>query len=197
MDDYFVRMIREDMRGCPDVPFPAGFGIRPFRRGEGPIWTRIQQRAEPFADIDGDRFDQVFGEHLDALEDRSFFVVTADGDEIGTITAWWDPDWRGKEWGRIHWVAIEPRYQGRGLSKPAMSVAMKRLQESHERCYLGTTTGRLGAIKVYLDFGFCPDLDSVESEAMFDGGLPRSTAEVWTEVASVLEHPILKSYLCI
>ena len=75
-----------------------------------------------------DLFQREFGKNLPALEDRSFFVITDDGEEIGSITAWWRPDWRGKEWGMIHWVAIHPDYQGRGLAKPAMTVAMKRLK---------------------------------------------------------------------
>ena len=63
-----------------------------------------------------------------------------------------------------------------------MTVAMERLKQSHERCFLGTSTGRIAAIKVYLDFGFTPDL-SVEN-----------SREAWTEVASVLEHPILEEF---
>ena len=50
---------------------------------------------------------------------------------------------------------------------------------SYNRCFLGTETGRIVAIKVYLDFGFCPDLDSAESR------------NAWEEFASVVEHPIL------
>ena len=60
-----------------------------------------------------------------------------------------------------------------------MSVAMTRLKQSHKRCFLGTSTGRIPAIKRYLDFGFMPDLSRENSQ------------EAWTEVASVLEHPLL------
>ncbi|MCZ6679481.1 MAG: GNAT family N-acetyltransferase [Candidatus Poribacteria bacterium] len=181
MQNYGVRMIREHMNDIPEIPFPAGFGIRNYRPGEGHIWTRIQRRAEPFFEIEDGLFNREFCRDFQAMEDRSFFVVTDDGEAVGTITAWWQPNWRGGEWGQIHWVAIHPDYQGRGLSKPAMTVAMKRLKQSHERCFLGTSTGRIAAIKVYLDFGFCPDLESENSQ------------EAWTAVASVLDRPILKA----
>jgi hypothetical protein len=63
-----------------------------------------------------------------------------------------------------------------------MTVAMKRLKRSHDRCFLNTSTQRIVAIKVYLDFGFYPYLEAENSQ------------EAWTEVASVLAHPILKAY---
>ena len=182
MKNISANMIREHMENIPDIPFPAGFSVRNFRPGEGHIWTRIQRAAEPFFEIKDGLFQHQFGENLLALEDRSFFVITDDGEEVGSITAWWNPDWRGKKWGMIHWVAIHPDYQGRGLAKPAMTVAMKRLKQSHDRSLLNTSTGRIIAIKVYLDFGFCPDLESENSQ------------EAWEEVASVLAHPILKEY---
>ena len=180
MKNYGVKMIREHIENIPEIPFPKGFGIRNYRPDEGHIWTRIQRAAEPFIKIDDGLFAREFGRNLPAMEDRSFFVITDEGEEIGTITAWENPNWKGKAWGQIHWVAIHPNYQGRGLSKPMMTVAMKRLKQSHERAFLGTSTGRIVAIKVYLDFGFYPDMDSENSQ------------EAWAEVASVLKHPILK-----
>ena len=57
-----------------------------------------------------------------------------------------------------------------------MSVAMAYLKRFHERSFLGTSSGRIPAIKVYLDFGFYPDLERENSQ------------QAWAEVASVLEH---------
>jgi GNAT superfamily N-acetyltransferase len=182
MQDIGITMIREHMENIPEITFPEGFGIRNYRPGEGHIWMRIQRAAEKFIKVEDDLFDQEFGRNLKELEDRSFFVVTDDGEEVGTITAWWSPDWRGKEWGLIHWLAIHPDYQGRGLSKPAMTVAMERLRQSHDRAFLSTSTGRIIAVKVYLDFGFYPDLEAENSQA------------AWEAVASVLAHPVLKEY---
>ena len=179
MKNYSVRMLRENMENIPQFPIPEGYAIRNYRPNEGHIWTRILKAGEPYMEIDDGLFDREFGRHLSVLEDRSFYLTTDAGEKIGTITAWWQNIDR-EVWGQIHWVVIHPDYQGRGLSKPMMSVAMTRLRQSHERCFLGTSTGRMAAIKVYLDFGFIPDL-SVEN-----------SREAWTEVASVLAHPILK-----
>lgn len=181
MKNYSVRMIRENMDNIPQFPIPEGYTIRNYRPNEEHIWTRILKSAEPYMEIDDGLFDREFGQNLSVMEDRSFYLTTDAGEEIGTTTAWWQ-DINGEVWGQIHWVAIHPDYQGHGLSKPMMTVAMERLKQSHERCFLGTSTGRIAAIKVYLDFGFTPDL-SVEN-----------SREVWTEVASVLEHPILEAF---
>ncbi len=180
MKNYSVRMIRENMENIPQFPVPKGFAIRNYRPGEGHIWTRIQRAAEPYINIDDGLFFREFKRDLLAMEDRSFFLTTDAGEEIGTITAWWQPDMDGKNWGQIHWVAIHPDYQGRGLSKPMMSVAMTRLKRSHKRCFLDTSTVRIPAIKRYLDFGFTPDFSR-----------ENNSREAWTEVASVLEHPVL------
>ena len=178
MKNYSVRMIRKNMENIPQFPIPEGFAIRNYRRNEGYIWTRIQKAAEPYMNIDDGLFTREFKRDFLAMEDRSFYLTTDTGEEIGTITAWWQDD----GWGQIHWVAIHPDYQGRGLSKPMMSVAMARLKQSHERCFLGTSTGRIPAVKLYLDFGFIPDTSRENSR------------EAWTEVASVLEHPTLEEF---
>ena len=182
MKNHNVRMIRNHMENIPQFPIPEGFAIRNYRRNEGHIWTRIQKAAEPYINIDGGLFEREFNRDLLAMEDRSFYLTTDTGEEIGTITAWWQDN----GWGQIHWVAIHPDYQGRGLSKPMMSVAMARLKQSHARCFLGTSTNRIPAIKLYLDFGFIPDRSREHSR------------EAWIEVASVLEHPTLEEYvLCV
>ena len=175
-------MIRENMENIPQFAIPEGFAIRNYRSNEGHIWTRIQRAAEPYIDIDGGLFAREFKRDLLAMEDRSFYLTTAEGEEIGTITAWWQTHSDDNVWWQIHWVAIHPDYQGRGLSKPMMSVAMARLKQSHERSFLDTSTGRLAAIKVYLDFGFYPTFSDERSR------------QVWAEVASVLEHPILSNF---
>ena len=179
MKNHSVKMIREHMEDIPHFPIPKGFAIRSYRPNEGHIWTRIQKAAEPHFGIDDELFMREFKRDLLAMEDRSFYLTTDAGEEIGTITAWWQPNINGKVWGQIHWVAIHPDYQGRGLSKPMMSVAMSRLKQSHERCFLDTSTARIPAIKIYLDFGFTPAL------------LDENSQQAWAEVTSILEHPVL------
>ena len=175
-------MIRTHMDDIPEFTLKAGFDIRKYRSNECHVWTRIQQKSETFFAIDDQLFHREFGNDYTAMEDRCFFLTSSKGDEIGTITAWWNESWRDQNWGRIHWVAIVPDYQGKGLSKPMMSVAMKQLKKSHDRCFLTTSSRRLVAIKIYLEFGFCPDLES------------KNSVQAWSQLAKFLDHPTLQEY---
>jgi len=175
-----VVMLRPHLRDIPQHAFPPGFGVRPLRDGEGPIWTAIQRDAEPVLEIADDRFDREFGHDLPATRTRCFFVTAPRGREVGTISAWYTTDAEDRVWGLIHWVAVRPAFQGRGLAKAAMTHAMNRLAKWHDRARLTTSTGRLGAIKVYLDFGFRPDVGQDEARP------------AWRLVRDALGHPALE-----
>ncbi|MGH7143009.1 MAG: GNAT family N-acetyltransferase [Planctomycetota bacterium] len=186
MKNVRVTMLRESAQPTLQFDLPPEYRFRPFRSGDETTWTAIQRAAEPFLTIDDKLFGEQFGAHPEALPERMLFVESAaDGAAIGTITAWWKPGWRdGREWGQIHWVAIMPAHQGKGLSKPMMTRAMNLLLKYHVRAMLSTSTGRLYAIKVYLDFGFVP--------APEDLAQPETRA-AWQAVSRNLNHPLLNS----
>ena len=174
-----VRMVRPHLRDIPQAPFPHGFGIRALRRDEGWLWTEVQRDTERLFPIADDLFMRQFGDDLPGVEQRCFFVTDARGDAVGTISAWHPPQDLGPDWGRIHWVAVCPAYQGRGLGKAALHYALSRLAEWHQRAVLDTSTARVPAVKMYLDFGFVPDLDRPGAD------------EAWRLVRAALPHPAL------
>jgi len=178
-----VTMIRPDLLNIPQIPFPEGFSIRPMRMDEIGLWTDIERDAEPYIEISDCTFHQEFGHDLQAIQWRSFIIINNKGEGVGTISAWYDRNFKGEEYGRIHWVAIRSAYQGKGLGKAALSFALNKLAQWHDRCYLMTQTKRLPAIKLYLDFGFIPDLDTPEA------------VESWREVKDKLKHPTLDKLL--
>jgi ribosomal protein S18 acetylase RimI-like enzyme len=93
------------------------------------------------------------------------------------ISAWYSREFRGEDHGRIHWLAVRPAYRRRGLARAALSHAMNRLAEWHDRCWLDTQAHRLPAIRLYLDFGFRPDLE------------PEGALEAWRRIRAALDHP--------
>ncbi len=182
--DIAFNMNRANMVGFPQHSLPTGYHFRPCQPGDERTWTAIQLAAEPFIKFDDAMFDRQFGDHLDALPDRMFFVETEAGRAVASITAWWDANWRASgEWGRIHWVVVHPAYQRRGLTKPMMTHAMHRLAQSHTRATLGTSSGRPWAVKVYLDFGFTPDAGELADPAIY---------QAWQAVQAVIHHPVLR-----
>ena len=91
------------------------------------------------------------------LNQRQLYLLEESGQVIGTGTAWFNDNFQGQRFGRIHWVALLPERQGRGLAKPLMSALCRRLRElGHTRAYLSTSSARVPAIRLYRQFGFIP-----------------------------------------
>ena len=168
------------MDAIPDCPCPKGYHIRPMRREETCLWTNIQRDAEPYLAISDGLFESKFGTDPAIIEQRCFLVLDAKSCAAGVISAWQSRLAGGTEIGRIHWLAIRRAHQGRGLGRAAISYALKRMAQWHDRACLDTSTERLGAVKLYLDFGFVPDM-------AWPGAL-----EAWREVRRALHHPALE-----
>ena len=184
LEHISVTMVREDLTDLPDFPLPPGYELRYSCRGEDSLWADVEVSVAEFPTVERAlaHFEKEFGPHRDQMEDRCLFLDEAGGQTIGTTTAWYDRDYHGKDYGRIHWVAIRPEHQGKKLAKPLMAAAMARLAQSHERAYLTTQTTSARAIRMYLDFGFVPVVTSDDC--------PRG----WRLLAELLEHPELVSY---
>jgi GNAT superfamily N-acetyltransferase len=170
MDPIPVTMVRDDLENLPSFELPAGYRIRTFRSGEENVWSEIETAAGEFQNMDValNAFNVNFGEDVEAMLSRGFFVETDGGLAVGTATAWYNPSFLGRDYGRVHWVGIRPDHQGRGLAKPLVGAVMKRLAESHERAYLKTFNTRIPAIKVYLDFGFVPLMMTPQCEEAWE-----------------------------
>jgi len=159
MEYLRVAMVRQSLDGIPQHSLPPGYCMRAYRKGDRSRWVRIWQASEQYVKVTARTFDRAFGGDLAAMARRGFFLVGPDGRDVGTITAWYERRYRGRRWGRIHWVAIVPEHRGKGLCKAMMTAAMNRLRAlGHRRAMLRTETPRLAAIRTYLDFGFVPDM---------------------------------------
>ncbi len=155
-----VRMVRENLEDVPRFELPPPYTLRWYRPGDEEAWLEIHQRADKYNVATPELFEQQFGTDADTLGRRQCYLCDPDGAAIGTATAWFDDDYRGRAWGRVHWVAVVPERQGQGLSKPLLSRVCLRLRElGHERAYLSTQTVRIRAINLYLKFGFAPEIE--------------------------------------
>lgn len=171
-----VAMIRETMDGLPEFNTPEGFSIRFYEPGDEETWRAVVASAERFMTIKEDLFRHEFGKESSAIHDRMHFLCGPDGNVIGTATAWFDERYRGARYGRVHWVAIRPEFQGRGLAKPLLAGVCRRLVElGHDRAYLITSSGRIPAINLYRSFGFVADIRDEDDR------------EVWREIEKLLK----------
>ncbi len=183
-----VHMLRDDMAQVPQYALPSGYRFRRYRDGDDATWTALHVAGEPFIQFTPDIFVREFGQNRDALYDRMYFVETDQGTPVATITAWWARDkYTDDERGLIHWVLVHPEHRRHGLTKPMMTHAMAHLVRDYPTAMLGTSTGRIWALKVYLDFGFHPH--PVEPAVK-----PEVTA-AWQAVQDHLHHPLLAAWL--
>jgi GNAT superfamily N-acetyltransferase len=176
-----IHMIRSHLRDIPQVPLPENYTIRLVRADEGALWTEIVLAAEEWLDLSSDLFVQEFGLDLQGAAERCFFILNDQDYAVGTISTWYRHDYRGLDYGLIHWVANRPAYQGLGLGKAGLSFALATLAQWHDRALLGTQTKRLPAIALYLNFGFLPDLKEPGAR------------EDWQALKEQLKHPALEN----
>lgn len=158
-----ITMVRVSRRPFPQFGLPAGFSFAWYQPGCEHWWHHIQLRSDLLTRITHDLFWRAFGAARGELPRRQCYLLDASHAAIGTATAWFDPNYRGEPWGRLHWVAILPEYQGRGLAKALLTVVCERLRELHpDRAFLRTAPQRLPAIQLYQKFGFVPEIHSTE-----------------------------------
>lgn len=172
-----VKMIRLNLKDIPQCAMPAGYVMRAYQPGDEVVWIEINGAADQYNRFTLETFRHEFKGDVVGLKRRCFFLREPGGRDIGTVTSWYNREYHGRDIGRIHWVAILPEFQGKGLAKPMMTVAMNRLAEFHDSAYLSTNTIRLIAIKVYLAFGFVPEIESDQDLASWElvrKGLPHA-----------------------
>ena len=161
-------MTRANLDNSPEFEPPSGFSLRWYQPDDEAHWLRIHLAADHLNEITPELFQRQFGSDEKLLRERQCYLSDPHGDVIGTGTAWFNNNFDGARWGRVHWVAIIPEFQGRGLGKALMTAICRRLPElGHQRAYLTTSTARVPAIKLYLKFGFEPLIRSVEDESLW------------------------------
>jgi GNAT superfamily N-acetyltransferase len=152
-----IAMARQDLDNLPCDALPAPFSVRNWKRGDLAAWLRIQQEADKLQQVSEETFRFFYGHDEDEFGRRILFLLDGDGREIGTASAWLAEPLYGPGWARVHWVAIVPDMQGKGLARPFMAAVLRRMNElGHAKAYLTTESARDVAIKLYRSLGFGP-----------------------------------------
>ena len=149
-----VWMLHADIHRSPVYPLADGYRLRFYKPGDVASWVNIQQQSDPYFTAGEAAFAQYMPDP-DRWPQRVMFLVDPLGDDVGTITAWNDDQLTGIDMGLVHWVAILPQAQGKGLAKPLLSACISLMQQlGYTKAYLQTGSARLVAINLYLHFGF-------------------------------------------
>ena len=150
-----VIMVVDALADVPRRPLPAGFSYRDYRTGDGAVWTRIHEETGAYAPLPPGLHAREFGPDGAALAARQLFVADASGREVATATAWYRDPAHGVPGGRIHWVAVTPSVQRRGIASALLGLVCDRFAALGETAaYLTTDSHNSRAIALYESLGF-------------------------------------------
>lgn len=138
-------------------PLPEDYRFSYFKAGDEKAWAKIETSVLEFDDgIDALLyFQRDYLPYLSELERRCLFVETAEGEKIATCTAWWDYSGERRDpW--LHWFAVHPNHQGKGIGKALASKLLERMTEIEGKrdFYLHTQTWSHRAVKIYEALGY-------------------------------------------
>lgn len=141
-------------------------------------WARIECLAGEFeSEIAAkERFSRDFPDRA-VLRDHCLFVEDHTGETVGTATVM-SGRLAGREMGRLGWVAVIPEYQGRGLGKWIVALALQGIAKEHQEIFLTTQTTSVAAVGIYLRYGFVPHPYGPDD------------AQAWSLLSQALNHEI-------
>lgn len=152
-------MVSDHTGPLPATSLPPGYRFTPLV-GDGGLasWLEIWREAHPSIKVDEDRFRRAFGQDADLIAQRITLLVAPGCTPVGTVAAWFGDEPFGESIGRLHWLAVRPSAQRHGLGTALLGHAVRNLRASYTQSYLVTQSDRIGAIRLYLKFGYTPHM---------------------------------------
>ena len=190
-DSPQLRLTRPDLADLPPVALPEACTLHAYRPGDGAHWERIITAS--FGTEPGRySFDRTMRRMPPFRPERIFFI-DVDGVPAATASAWEEFGFR-PETGTIHYVGVDPAYQGRRLGFWVTLAAMHHMREEGCRAVTLTTDDfRLAAIKTYLRLGFEPVLVHENQRDRWRAVFEHLHQPEWIETfARVLNGPLFR-----
>ena len=153
MDQLLMR--RHNLEGLPPMTeLPAGYTLREYREGDEDPLANVLRAA--FADENWTPA-QFRAKLVDAPDVTKTFVITEGARPVATTSVRLLPD-RFPGSGYVHWVAVDPAFQGQRLGYILVLAALHEFARMGcKDAVLETDDNRLAAIKTYQNLGFQPE----------------------------------------
>ena len=140
----------------PTYELPHGFSVKAFAPGDEQYWAEIEASVGEFDSAGEARtyFVQEYLPELDQLRRRCRFIIAPDGRYAATCTAWTTQK-DGQTIGSLHWLAVKPEFQRKGLARVLVQTIMQIFDDLGEYpVYLHTQTWSHAAVLLYCHEGF-------------------------------------------
>lgn len=177
-----VLMEKFDTSIYPNFQLPPGYQFISYKKGIEKDWARLQlevgqvdtiEEAEAAFQkefLDGKSMNWINREYTplvtseiekspcyDELMKKVVFVINQSGALTATGCIW--NGWMfGEDRIRLHWIAVSPNHQGKGICKALITKLLDRYNELGYSGYLHLTsqTWSYRALNIYMKFGFKP-----------------------------------------
>jgi ribosomal protein S18 acetylase RimI-like enzyme len=177
-----VIMEKYDTESYPVFDLPKGYSFAKYKRGYEKQWAQLQYEVEETDTLeeaelafkreflDGKSMDWINKANnrtettniedslfFDQMYERMTFIVDDRDKVVGTGCVWGGKMF-GKELQRLHWIAVSPEHQGKGLAKALVSKLLDIYNELDYSGYIHLTsqTWSYKALNIYMKFGFKP-----------------------------------------
>lgn len=159
---YGVIMQKKDVCLYPKYELKIGFSFVTYTTEMEYDWCRIQVKAGMTATWHEAKavFEQKFIPYPELLSKYCVFIMNPENYAVAVAMLWPGKHF-GKEHWRLHWVAVDPDYQGLGLGKALITRLLDIFDtEVHgEWLYVTSQSWNYCAINIYYHFGFHPYID--------------------------------------
>lgn len=201
-----VVMVRQNAQNVPVYPLPEGYRFAPFTPKDEEKWVQLQAEVthveslqqgrqifrEEFLQADGEMPCEECPGYKDVVA-RTVQVKDAQDNLIGVATLW-TGDTFGTLWQRVHWVAVHPAHQGKGIAKCMIAKMLELYEElgCDTPVYLTTQTKTYRAVRIYKQMGFVPYLGEKPANWPFLSDIPKESFAEENEAAWDLIREKLK-----
>lgn len=147
---------------------PDGFSFKMYEAGDESLWADIEIAIGEFINMSKEQVEEYFRKEYfqkkEELGKRCIFIMDEKNNAVASCTAWFDE--KGDSFvPSVHWLAVHPEVQEKGLGRAVLRKTMEVFQAYKEvPVYLHTQPWSFRAIKLYLDMGFC----AVKSDTFSD-----------------------------
>lgn len=159
---YGLIMKKQDAEVYPIYELPKGYSFVFMPEDIEKVWCKVQFEAMLVDSMEQAKevFQRSFLPYAELLEKFCVFVRN-DRKEIVATAALWPGDLFGYIKQRVHWIAILPSEQGKGIGKALLTKLMQLKEQYYpgEWMYVTTQSWNYNAVELYYQFGFEPYLD--------------------------------------
>ena len=115
-----------------EIILPAGYSFKNYQISDEKAWAKLEYDIGDFASEDEAEkyFLSEYGQNIDDVKERCFFVADEQGQIVGSCIAWKDGRGNG-EVSSLHWLVVSPFCQGQKIGKALCQRVMKAFWEKN------------------------------------------------------------------